>query len=151
MAQIIHSPSQPSMHSFSFASCNNCKQVFLDHASFYTAFSISHAVFNISAIALGVPFTRNLTRYVLPSLHMSRHCSSYGAYLSSPHLSHTHCIKTPSTTASVDCDQASQIDGSAFQNFCGFHSYNTTVKVLHCISQMILLHFILLAWEIGPN
>ena len=35
------------------------------------------------------------------------------------------------------------------QFFCGFHSYNTTVKLLHCISQMILLsrRQILLAWD----
>ena len=82
---------------------------------------------------------------------MSRHCSSYGAYLNSSRLSRTHCVKTPSTTASVDCDQASHIDGSVFRIFCGFHSYNTTVQFSHCISQMILLprRQILLTWEGG--
>ena len=81
---------------------------------------------------------------------MSRHCTSYGAYLKSSCLSHTHCIKTPSMTASVDCDQASQIDGSVF---CGFHSYHTFVKVSHCILQMLLLpqRQIVLAWEIHAS
>ena len=57
-AQIFHSPSQPLVQSFSFASCSNSGRVFLDRASFSAAFSISHAVFNISATALGVRFTR---------------------------------------------------------------------------------------------
>ena len=50
---------------------------------------------------------------------MSRHCSSYGVYLSSLRLSRTHCVKTPLTTASVDCDQASQTDGSVFRSGVG--------------------------------
>ena len=65
------------------------------------------------------------------SFRMSRHCSSYGGYLSSWRLSRTHCVKTPSTTASVDCDQASKIAGSVFLIFCGSLSYNTTVKFSH--------------------
>ena len=66
-AQIIRSPSHPSVHSSSFGSCNNSWRVFLDCASFYAAFLISHTVFNISATALGMRLTRNLRRSVFPS------------------------------------------------------------------------------------
>ena len=64
---------------------------------------------------------------------MSRHCSSYGAYLNSSRLSRTHCVKTPSTTASVDCDQASHIDGSVFRVFLCFSQlqHHCTIFALH--------------------
>ena len=64
---------------------------------------------------------------------MSRHCSSYGAYLNSSRLSRTHCVKTPSTTASVDCDQASHIDGSVFRVFLWFSQlqHHCTIFALH--------------------
>ena len=77
-AQFFHSPPQPSVHSFSFTSCNNSRGVFLDRASFSAAFSNSHAVFNISATALGIVFTRNLTISVLPSFFCwwAKACSS---------------------------------------------------------------------------